>query len=283
MNATLIDFPARLPSAGELMERALEPHLLVGMPHLNAHGLSETWLMKELGHRHWLMLARHLGMGDADFRTPDGTAAYAAICATSLRQARLGTVRANDVLAIRSFLAPVSRSQVMSLHKIACGEQPVAEVELISTFVRRDRTDDNHSLVRVERTGNPLTGTACCALAETAAALRRGSVDRYLGMDLEAGAPSPRFRFTPSISEEFNGAGLFYFAEFQAMCTRALDAWHPDAAHSVSRRDVFFSGNLRPAEPVSVVLVAGDRQSEGIACRIDRTDGATIGRMFALR
>ena len=25
------------------MERALDPHLLVGMPHLTPHGLSETW------------------------------------------------------------------------------------------------------------------------------------------------------------------------------------------------------------------------------------------------
>ena len=49
------------------MARALEPHLLIGMPHLTPHGLSETWLMKELGHRHWLMLTRDLGMDNADF------------------------------------------------------------------------------------------------------------------------------------------------------------------------------------------------------------------------
>ncbi|MGO8470307.1 hypothetical protein AB9F45_39245, partial [Rhizobium leguminosarum] len=60
------------PSARDLMERALDPHILLCMPHLNGNGLSETWLMKELGHRHWLMLACHLGIDNADFRTADG-------------------------------------------------------------------------------------------------------------------------------------------------------------------------------------------------------------------
>ena len=53
------------PSPRALMEQALFPHVLLGMPHLAPTGLSETWLMKELGHRHWLMLARHLGMENA--------------------------------------------------------------------------------------------------------------------------------------------------------------------------------------------------------------------------
>ncbi|MGO7726445.1 DNA gyrase, partial [Rhizobium ruizarguesonis] len=49
MSAALLDFPPAGPSARDLIERALDQHMLLGMPHLNGKGLSETWLMKELG------------------------------------------------------------------------------------------------------------------------------------------------------------------------------------------------------------------------------------------
>jgi hypothetical protein len=31
--------------------------VVLGMPHLSLNGLSETWVLKECGHRHWFLLA----------------------------------------------------------------------------------------------------------------------------------------------------------------------------------------------------------------------------------
>jgi len=111
MSVAFLNTSTKTSAKRALMERALDPHILLGMPHLNPFGLSETWLMKELGHRHWLMLAQQMDMEDADFRTSDGREAYAAICATSLMQARLELARANDVLVVRSSMSQVSRTQ----------------------------------------------------------------------------------------------------------------------------------------------------------------------------
>lgn len=270
------------PSARELMRRALDPYLLIGMPHLTPHGLSETWLMKELGHRHWLMLARDLGMDNADFRTRVGDEAYAAISATSLQNARLDRVAANDVLTIHSSLRPISRAQFSSTHHLSVGARAVADVELISTFVHRQVAGDNLSLARVDCAGAVTRQPVASALAETAIAIRRQTTDTHLGLRLAISPNNPSFTFRPSPTEEFNGAGLFYFAEFQAIATRAIEAMFPEMEYKVARRDVFFSGNIHQSETIRVTLSDVGHCSSGVSCCLSRNDGQIIGKVVSL-
>lgn len=158
------------------MERALDPHILLGMPHLNGNGLSETWLMKELGHRHWLMLARHLGIDNADFRTADGEEAYAAICATSLADARFNVVQANNILTIHSRLSAVSKTQTSTRHELSVHGKSVGKVELISTFVHRRIKGNNHSIARVALREAQAQRFEFSPLAQNAADIRNGRV-----------------------------------------------------------------------------------------------------------
>lgn len=281
MSLAVLDLQPCEPSSRELMDRALEPHVLLGMPHLTPNGLSEPWLMKELGHRHWLMLARHLGMEDADFRTADGEEAYAAIRATSLHNARLELARANDVLTIRSMLSPISRTQVATRHRLLIHGSSVGEVELISAFVWRSRAGDNHAIARI-----PLPAAAPHvqyeenALAETAAALRSGQLPTHFGLPLSSDRVLRSFEFQPDPSLEFNGAGLFYFAEFQALVNRAIRRWFRDPSAAIARRDVFFSGNIRSGETVIVELIGLAENRMTSWCRLRREDGQVIGKIF---
>ncbi len=264
-----------------LMERALEPHVLLGMPHLNAHGLSETWLMKELGHRHWLLLALRFGMENADFRTPDGGKAYASICATSLRDARLGIAAADDVLTIRSSLVRISRTQWSSRHRLSIRDMAIGEVELVSAFVHRMIEGDNRSLARVGHWDAPVEVSGKSELAAFAASFRRGTASGHLGMSPPSGPEPLSYRFQPSLREEFNGAGLFYFAEFQAIANRAFETRFPEAGHAFSRRDVFFTGNIVPGEIVTV-HIGSTRQMDSLryTCKLVREDGEGIAFIF---
>ncbi len=223
MNLAFRTSISHTPSSRDLMARALEPHLLVGMPHLTPQGLSETWLMKELGHRHWLMLARDLGMDNADFRTADGAEAYAAICATSLTAARFSEVKANDILTIQSGIVPVSRTQTSTTHDLSVAGRTIGRVELISAFVHREIEGRNHSIARVTLPRPQGPPFEYRHLAKTAADMRNGRIAAYWGMPMIDVEPIRSFEFSPSTSQEFNGAGLFYFAEFQSVADRALD------------------------------------------------------------
>jgi len=279
MSAALLDFPTPGPSVGELVERALDPHILLGMPHLNGSGLSETWLMKELGHRHWLMLARHLGLDTADFRTADGEEAYAAICATSLTAARFNVARANDILSIHSKLSAVSRTQTSTRHELSVDGRRVGTVELISTFVHRTIKGNNYSIARVTLPEPQGQRFEWSALAKNAADIRNGRLRTHFGIPVLADKALRTFRFNPSISQEFNGAGLFYFAEFQALADRALENWFPSTG-PVSRREVFFLGNIEKNESVLFDLIDCYSDPKTVYGQLRREDGKVIARMF---
>lgn len=267
------------PTSRELMDRALEPHLLIGMPHLTPHGLSETWLMKELGHRHWLLLARDLGMDNADFRTADGKEAYAAICATSLTAAWLNEVRANDILTIRSQMSAVSRTQTSSIHVLSVADRIIGNVELISAFVRRDIAGCNRSIARVTVPQAGAKSLDVSLLAQQAADIRGGRLQTYWGLPVLATKTLRSFKYNPSTEQDFNGAGLFYFAEFQAVADRALANWFPGRQRP-TRRDVFFLGNIEPHESVSFDLVEWSADGGTLHGELRRQSNDLIAKIF---
>lgn len=279
MSAALLDFPPAGPSARDLMERALDPHILLGMPHLNANGLSETWLMKELGHRHWLMLARHLGLDNADFRTADGEEAYAAICVTSLTDAHFNVVQANDILTIHSRLSVVSRTLTGTRHELSVHGRSVGTVELISTFVHRRIKDSNHSIVRVTVREPQAQRFEINSLAKNAADIRNGRLRTHFGFPVFANEALRTFNFDPSTSQEFNGAGLFYFAEYQALADRALENWFP-CKGPVVRKDVFFLGNIERNESVFFDLIDFSDEQKTVHGQLRRENGKVIAKIF---
>ena len=54
---------------------------LTGMPQLSYGGLSENWLLKECGDRHWWNLAGQLGFANPNFHDALGNRLYAAFTA----------------------------------------------------------------------------------------------------------------------------------------------------------------------------------------------------------
>ncbi|MBY3591351.1 DNA gyrase [Rhizobium bangladeshense] len=256
-----------------LMERALDPYILLGMPHLSPFGLSETWLMKELGHRHWLMLAQRMDMDDADFRTPDGREAYAAMCATSLTQAHLDSAKANDVLVIHSSMSQVSRTQDASIHHVSVGAGLIVVVEILSAFVARAKDGDNRSLTKMGIAASQAQPRLSNSLAAAAAAFRRGHLDVASDIDLEEFRAVKSTIIRPSIQEEFNGAGLLYFANFQALATRAIEEVRPPSR--LMRREVFFHGNINPSEAIELTIRASGDDSRWVV-DFHRTDGSRL-------
>ncbi|MBX4871049.1 DNA gyrase [Rhizobium bangladeshense] len=274
MGVAFLNTSTKTTAKRALMVRALDPHILLGMPHLNPFGLSETWLMKELGHRHWLMLAQQMDMDDADFRTSDGREAYAAICATSLKQARLELARANDVLVVHSSISQVSRTQHASIHHVSVGVGVIAVVEILSAFVARAKHGDNRSLTKMGMATGSATPLLPNSLAAAAALFRRGQLNVGSDISSEELTVVNVKKIRPSLQEEFNGAGLLYFANFQALATRAIyDALPPS---KLMRRDVFFHGNINFGDTIELRVRASVDQGRYFV-EFHRGDGSRLG------
>lgn len=264
--------------------------ILLGMPHLSCNGLSEIWLLKELGHRHWLLLAESAGRPAPDFRDETGQPVYAAFCALSIEDADFGAARENDRLGITSSLARLSRTQMSSRHHLTIEDRPIGVVIMISTFVRRGPDGGNHTVARVAIEGLPPVGgrTPAGDLADLAAGFRAGRVDRHMGFDLRRQAALGTWTFDPCPSLDFNGAGFLYFASFVAMVDRAEWRFEPVLARAVAttRRDVFFYGNVDRGETVTACLLARREPTGALVhhCRLRRgSDRAVVADVFTTR
>jgi probable biosynthetic protein (TIGR04099 family) len=264
--------------------------IVLGMPHLSLAGLSETWLLKECGHRHWFQLAAAAGLARPDFRDEVGEPIYAAFLGVSVRDATLDTVREHDELVIASQLVRTSRTQFTSIHRLSIRARPLAEVVMTSTFVKRAQKGRNHSIARVEVPSlAPLEPEPhATSFATEAAALRSNRWCTHLGFERSKAAVVDRLVIDPCPGLDFNGADFLYFASFQAFVDRAEWAFFRPAAPfpTTRRRDIIYRGNIDPGERVvaSLLQVRREEREFGHWYRLERAqDNFAIADIFTLR
>src|SRR5271169_5901409 len=269
---------------------AVSDGIALGMPHLCLGGLSETWLLKECGHRHWLLQAQATGRAVPDFCDAGGDPVYAAFVAVTVRDARFDAAHEHDELGFDSRLTRISRARFVSVHRLAVRGRPVGEVVMTSVFVKRMLAGLNRSIARVEVSGLPPVEPApqFAAYAAVVASLRRDQWAEHLGFVRTEAAAFDRLVIDPCPAQDFNGADFLYFSSFQAFVDRAewvfLRPVHPRT--TTRRRDIVYHGNIEPGDRVAVVL-RGVRRGEGLLthwCRIAREgDAAPLADVFTVR
>jgi probable biosynthetic protein (TIGR04099 family) len=269
---------------------ALSDQIVLGMPHLCLGGLSETWLLRECGHRHWFLLAHVTGRAVPDFRDEEGDPVYAAFIAVTVREARFDAAREHDTLEFRSRLTRISRTRFMSVHEIAVRGRVLGEVVMTSLFVKRMEVGRNRSIARVEVPGLPpvVSSREFADYEATVAALRRDSWTEHFGFT-RAGAPVlERLVIDPCPAQDFNGADFLYFSSFQAFVDRAEWAFFRplDPRATTRRRDIVYHGNIEPGDRIVVVLRGCRCDAGGVDhwCRVEReSDAMPIADVFTLR
>lgn len=279
----------RLRSLGTAVSR-MPDTVVLGMPHLCTIGLSETWLLKECGHRHWFLLAEAAGLAGPDFRDPAGDPIYAAFLSVAVRAAAFETVREHDRLVFASALARISRTRFMSIHRLAVSGRPVGEIAMTSTFVRRTRKGENHSIARTEVPAlrHLALDPAMVAGAAETTALRSSHWDTHLGFGRAQASVIDRFVLDPCPGQDFNGADFLYFASFLAFVDRAEWAFFRQRAPLpvTRRRDIIYRRNIDVGERVVASLVQFRRDPHRLDhwYRLQReADGAAIADIFTLR
>jgi probable biosynthetic protein (TIGR04099 family) len=290
MNSPLRPIEVKHLLGGCAIPLALPDVVVMGMPHLCLVGLSETWLLKECGHRHWFLLAEAAGLSVPDFREAAGDPIYAAFVAVTVRGANFDAVREHDALAFSSRISRISRTRFTSFHRLAVRGRPVGEIAMTSVFVKRTQAGRNRSIARVEVPGLPPVEAdpSSIAFATEIAPLRRDHWVAHLGFERDKAAALNRLVVDPCPAQDFNGADFLYFASYQTFVDRAEWAFFRSAiAHPTTRRrDIVYHGNIEPGERVVVTLLQL-RQSDGVLghwCRVEREeDGSRLADVFTLR
>ena len=237
-----------------------------GMPQLSFTGLSENWLLKECGHRHWEALAAHTGRATPDFSDDNGGRSYAAFTAIRLRAHGFDAVRENDEFDIHSALCRTGPVRHFSTHRIVRDDASIAEVSMSSTFVTRAGARNNRSVARATLT--VLAGAVspapdeALAMTQTGKRLRAG--DRASCEGLAPGVHEAA-RFLPCPNNDFNGADFLYFASFQSFVDRAEWQRHRFAEPPViASRSLHFYGNVNIGDALNVHVVGERESGQGI-------------------
>jgi probable biosynthetic protein (TIGR04099 family) len=257
-----------------------------GMPELAFAGLSEHWLLKECGQRHWQGIAQAHGLALPRFHDLSGRPAYAAFTAISLTSARLDRIGEHQRFDIAGDISPAGRSQYISNHMVTTGGQRCVSLRMLSAFVQRLDQGNNQSVARATIKGSVPTSPGTDeinpggALLETARQFRRRQQDR-------AELPPPgadkdkQLRLSPCPNLDFNGASFMYFASFQAMVERAEWAWFQRGdLPQLEERQMFFHGNVNVGDDVIVRLAGLHQQADELRhwCQLIRaSDGVAIG------
>ena len=264
--------------------------IVLGMPQLCLSGLSETWLLKDIGHRHWTLLAYALGQSLPEFEDAHGATVHAAFTAVGLRQGDLRAAQPNAVLHVASDLTRLSNTQFRTLHRLSTVGRMVAEVEVISTFVKRLVPGVNRSAAAAKPIGLPplVRQSPLAGFADEASALRAERWQTHFGFQRSEGRPQAELVIDPCPSQDFNGAGFLYCAMFQSFVDRAEWSFFGILGRSLStrRRDIIYRGNIEVGDRIVITLMAVLREDRALThwCRLTReAGGETLADIFTAR
>ena len=270
----------------------MAPAVTLGMPQLDALGLSENWLLKAAGDHHWQALARARGQHPGDLTDLEGRRVYAAFTRVHLHSARLEAAR--EDLSLRTSIACQSagHSRVATQQTFQADGQTLARLEMTSVFVCRERSGDNRSIVRAPMAG-PRTSRSPAQVAWVQAAMEAERVARTGGWDTlfpDAIRPTDARQITlrPDPRQDFNGAGLLYFASFQALADRA--AWQMGllgSTEQVREREMVFHGNINIGDSLVLLCLArrfdAHEHSQHDWMQLRRSDGQIVANIRTRR
>jgi macrolactin polyketide synthase MlnE len=289
----------------------------LGMPHLDAGGLSENWLFRDAGDRHWEAIARNLGLPTDEIRSESGERIYPTVVAVRARyDAPLACVRENDLFEAAAEVVPCGRACALGRVVAAIGGQPGRFVlELLTTFAARGAGGALRMTAlepRLARRWIPVGGEP--PIATLARAARRGEPldDPFSGPLMAVrGAPLATLDYEPSPYADYNGAGLLYFASYVTIADSAerrlvrrlgLDRYRrADAGGlrnpprpfkpgeprdwalmtSAVRRDIFYYENLPLGAALTAALVAFEEDDGGVTTRVRFSRTGEGGRPMA--
>ena len=243
----------------------------LGMMQLGPAGLSEQWVLRAGGDRHWTLIAQAMGQERAVFHDAQGREIYAAFCATALTLTPHAPTLLGQRALLTSALFEAGPCQLGSTHQLTLNGQILAELVMISTFVGHDDSRSNHRITRRQPRAMPPLPAPPPALAFLALEARRQARQTR---DMKANGDAD-LRLTPCPSLDFNAVGLLYFPSFSALAERA--EWIATGETTpLLQRDMFYFGNLEAGESVDLC-----RRGENISLR--RTDGRMIACGRVLR
>ena len=234
--------------------------VVLGLPELCMNGMSENWLLRHCGAIHWARLADALGVRPEQVFDKDGDRLYASFFRVIL-DGSLTQFAEGDEIELGCELRRISPLRYKSEHVIRnVSRGGCLRFTMCSTFVKRRSASDNVHLIFSE----PITSAHCIEKTDCAEArLCRDAAKQTRELEEDK-----IFFYDPSPVADFNGVGLFYFAQYQS----ALDSseWQMHRRAELLRcgtmhRTISYFGNLNVGDRLKICFSNVELSDHAIA------------------
>jgi probable biosynthetic protein (TIGR04098 family) len=231
---------------------------VVNMPQMALTGLSESWLMKEIGDCHWHMLCEDLGLKSNEIFDEFGNRLYATFVRLKFDScSSLKDYGENDCLDIEGAIQRLGSSLYFSQIDISCNDKSI-KCSLATTFSTRDSETDNTKLTKGVPSGNDDVIINVCEMPKhilDIVKLKKSSIHTievsHHTFDLTDDVVfETRYKINPYT--DINGVGLLYFAayplindvcELDYFNNKRLSDTHWSLNSATMTRDVFYFAN----------------------------------------
>lgn len=271
----------------------------INMPQMALAGLSENWLMKEMGDFHWNVLCDGLNVDSANIQDELGHRLYATFVRIRWTAAsHLRTFRENEYLTMKADMERYGNSMYFSELALSAEEGRSIEAQLMTTFSFRD-SDDNRNLKK----GQPFGGTNTVRavpeqppFGQEYRLLRKGEQREFELMGHRFNADAPVLAEIPySINpyHDLNGVNLLYFAAYPTIndvCEARYFSQERNtfwASHAFTlARDIFYLNNCDLTDSIRYCLheahIENGRAFLHSTLRRE-SDGETLARIFTVK
>ncbi|MDP3777652.1 MAG: hypothetical protein Q8Q68_08805 [Methylotenera sp.] len=263
---------------------------IAGMPQLSYQGLSENWLLKECGHRHWLGLADLNNQDLPDFYDQSGNKAYAAFTAVKISSKSLANIQENQSFAIHSDVARVGPARYYGQHTITSRSFNCVQVKMLSTFVFRREHRNNQSVTKASFSSEPMEFNGDREFLDEWTAFakyaRRGNWVEHLGINRFYLGSKLSLTYNPCPNSDFNGANFLYFASFQNYIDKAEWEWfRKESIWTLDTRELYYYGNINLGDTLTITLGSAVTTEDELRhwCEVYNNQNIKIADVFTVK
>lgn len=279
----------------------VESKITINMPQMAIGALSENWLFKELGSRHWDMICEGLGTRSFDLKDDLDNRLYATFIRIRIHcSVPLVHFGENEELAILGEISRYGHSLYQSNIRLMSPEKVITAELLTSFSVRND--SDNNKLVKSQPAGvanSVPESDTMPVFADEYRLVKKGVLDSLKHPEQEyAIEDTCLFETVYQINAyyDLNGVGLLYFASYPAIndyCeaqffNRELKAetrW--EQTYYTSLRDVLYFANCNLEDEVVYRMHSyeklGDDRIKIAGSLWRRSDNVLMARIFSVK
>lgn len=229
----------------------------IRMPQMANRALSESWLLKYLGDKHWFLLSEGFNKKSSEFKDENGNRMYATFVRINFSTSPLISFRENENIIFKSKIEGFGNHTFISNIK---GKSSVNEINatLLTSFSTRENDNNNE----ISKSNLELIETKIGQLSKTPIHLNDYRLLRK-GLLEEISSSYGNFPITDNIIfscvyeanpyYDINGVGLLYFAAYPIISDSCSLKYFNDTralSYQTVYRDIFYFANCNPTDKI---------------------------------